>query len=386
MNSQSRPRSQRAAAQNHSFISARSTTAPAPPQDLPSTPPRQECPSVSTEVAAAAPAALAAAAAVESPSLAGSTPVRNNRENNDIGTGPVVAAAAAPTVPTSVQVQRRRSPTFSVASSISFGASAAAAGAAAAMDIDNESTTSTATGNTANSTVIHQDDEADINQMAEADANAVGDGNDSDCEHDGGNAFASERDWEHLIDDLQDEENDDGRTIMLEGAPPGWVPPGPPDNFTLPAPKDTCPPWDEFNTAENNPGGWSSYMYQPRYTTANKYKGHYTPTGATVVPADDDGNRTVALWDVKYSSWSTSSSTPHRHGAGRDNIIPDERKGRLDAEVLEKMDLTKKRMEEKDFLFLHQLICPIIDPSKSGIERGTTQIMATCTLSVLGCR
>jgi len=87
------------------------------------------------------------------------------------------------------------------------------------MDIDNESFTSTAT--TSSITIIHQDDEADINQMAEADANAVGDGNDSDCEHDGGNAFSSERDWEHLIDDLQDEENDDGRTTILEGAPPG---------------------------------------------------------------------------------------------------------------------------------------------------------------------
>ena len=234
------------------------------------------------------------------------------------------------------------------------------------MDIDNASTTSTTT--TATLTVIHQDEEGDILELAEADANAMGDGNESDCEHDGGNVFTSERDWEHLLDDLQDEENDDGRTTILEGAPPGWEPFGPPDNWSPPAPKDTCPSWDEVNTAENNPAGWSSFTYQARYNKSGKYIGHRTPSGATVVPAGADGKRTVAGWDVQYNNWTTSSSSPHRHGAGKDNLIPDERKGCLDKEVLTKMGLTKKRLEEEDFLFLHQLILPIGEPSKSGID------------------
>jgi hypothetical protein len=48
--------------------------------------------------------------------------------------------------------------------------------------------------------------------------------------------------------------------------------------------------------------------------------------------------------------------------------FPENRKGRLDYKLLKRMKLTKKRIVEGDALFFFQLLLPIGDPKKPGIE------------------
>ena len=55
------------------------------------------------------------------------------------------------------------------------------------------------------------------------------------------------------------------------------------------------------------------------------------------------------------------------HRVGCDNMFPDDRKGRLNPDLLEMMGLTSERMQECDALFFYQLLLPICDPSKSGV-------------------
>ena len=50
------------------------------------------------------------------------------------------------------------------------------------------------------------------------------------------------------------------------------------------------------------------------------------------------------------------------------NLFPNERKGSLDVDVLKKLGMKKKVLDEDNFLFFYQLILPICDPKKSGVE------------------
>jgi len=236
------------------------------------------------------------------------------------------------------------------------------------MDIDNESiSTYDSLATSTAGTVAHQDSDENIRRMGNDDLNAVGDGGESDCEHGGGDLFACERE---LADMDEPAPEDDGPPPFIsgaiEGAPDGWEKPGPPPNYVPPPPRDSCPSWDEINTSEKNPGNWSSHFYQARYI-AGKYKGHFSPTGATVVPPDDGGKRTVDGWDVTYGPWTSSCDAPYRNGAKKDNIIPAERKGGLDGGKLKTMGLSKERMKNNDAAFFHQLLFPFCDPSQSGI-------------------
>ena len=49
-------------------------------------------------------------------------------------------------------------------------------------------------------------------------------------------------------------------------------------------------------------------------------------------------------------------------------MFPTDRKGRLDKDLLKKMGLTKERMQNGDALFFYQLLFPICNPKRSGIE------------------
>ena len=237
------------------------------------------------------------------------------------------------------------------------------------MDIDNASISTTGTAGTLGTIV--QDGDNLIESLGTADLKKTGDGGDSDCEHEDGQLFISERDEDNIFEPAEkiiedDDVDNDELPPMLIGVPDGWEKPGPPPDWTPPLPKvgTDCPDWDDVD----NPGDWDPYSYQARYSSkTGKYKGHRTPTGATVVP-EVDGARTVNGWSVTYDgSWTSSANTPHRHGASEGNILPDERDGQLDGEYYKKMGLTKERMQD-DYLFFHQLMFPICDPAKSGID------------------
>ena len=76
---------------------------------------------------------------------------------------------------------------------------------------------------------------------------------------------------------------------------------------------------------------------------------------------------------------TTNSSV--RTGTNKDDIVPEERRSVLDKELLIKMGLTEHRMKSQDALFFWQLIFPICDPLKSGIENDPQK--AFYTLKVL---
>jgi len=91
----------------------------------------------------------------------------------------------------------------------------------------------------------------------------------------------------------------------IPGAPNGWTPPGPPENYRGYLPKlDAGAPL--LFSEVDNPGGWSEFVFQPKYATERgrkKYVGHVTPAGAKVLPANDDGIREHDGWRFYYQGW-----------------------------------------------------------------------------------
>jgi hypothetical protein len=120
----------------------------------------------------------------------------------------------------------------------------------------------------------------------------------------------------------------------------------------------------------DNPGSWPQYCFRPVFngrSNSARYKHHALPTGAIPVPKNDEGIRKINGWSFHYNGW-TNSGTPHRHGATTADMFPESMDGCLDADVLKKLGLTKRRMQERDALFFLQLILPICNPALSGIE------------------
>ena len=122
----------------------------------------------------------------------------------------------------------------------------------------------------------------------------------------------------------------------------------------------------------DNPGKWSEFTYRPRFekTGEKKYVHHVLPTGAKPVPVNAEGKRIVDGWEFHYDKWisEAAANEKNRSGATSTAPFPESRKGRLDYDLLKKMKLTKKRLVEGDALFFLQLLLPIGDPKKSGIE------------------
>lgn len=147
-------------------------------------------------------------------------------------------------------------------------------------------------------------------------------------------------------------------------------------------PPEWLPPTQKTEQGEptfaevDNPGNWSQYIFRPEFgTTAPKqYKRHSLPTGAQPVPANSEGKRIVEDWEFHYKGWEAeadeegNSDSFGRAGATGDDMFPDSRKGQLDAVLLEKLGLTKERMQKGDALFFHQLLLPMCDPKMSGIN------------------
>jgi hypothetical protein len=62
------------------------------------------------------------------------------------------------------------------------------------------------------------------------------------------------------------------------------------------------------------------------------------------------------------------TSEKSQSGATNTAEVPECRKGQLDCDLLRQIKVTKKRTIEGDALFFLQLLLPIGDPKKSGIE------------------
>ena len=171
----------------------------------------------------------------------------------------------------------------------------------------------------------------------------------------------------------------------IPGAPDNWNPPSAPEDWTPPKPATGFdhPKFEDID----NPGGWSNYTFQAKYKRkGNKvtdYMYHALPTGATPVPLNKDGKRSVGGWEFHYQGWKLDENHPtkFRSGATKDDPFPECRKGSLDGAVLEKLGLDGGRMCEDDgapdSLFFFQLLLPI----STGIDddpRGVTCFRENC--------
>jgi hypothetical protein len=147
--------------------------------------------------------------------------------------------------------------------------------------------------------------------------------------------------------------NVEARCLELPGTPPDWIPP--PRKFDEP----------EFSTI-NNPGEWSEFTFRPEFNKSS-YLRHSLPTGCTPVPKNDQGIYKYGEWEFFYKGWENDDPNQFRCGASSANMFPASRQGCLDANLLRKLGLTKKRVTEQDALFFYQLLLPLCDTRRSGI-------------------
>jgi hypothetical protein len=103
-------------------------------------------------------------------------------------------------------------------------------------------------------------------------------------------------------------------------------------------------------------------------TGVKNYAHHSLPTRARPVPADQEGKQVVDGWEFQEEKWESDGMNKSRSGVTNTNTFPDHLKGRLDHDLLKRMKLTNKWIVEGDALFFFQLLLPIGDPKKSGIE------------------
>jgi hypothetical protein len=88
--------------------------------------------------------------------------------------------------------------------------------------------------------------------------------------------------------------------IQLLGVPDGWVPLGPPPNWTGYQPKGNASQAGDID----NPGGWSLYSFEAKKKKGEVYCSHFTPAGAMVVPVNEKGEREINGWTFHYNGWT----------------------------------------------------------------------------------
>lgn len=153
----------------------------------------------------------------------------------------------------------------------------------------------------------------------------------------------------------------------IRGSPNSWFLPAPPPGWSGYTPKHDAPL--AFEDVDN-PAGWSDFTFTPMYDKG-KYLGHSTPNGAQVVPENKNGERVVDGYTFHYRGYMPDAfdvATYNRTGAKYGDLKPDSRKGKLDESVLREHGLTEERIINDDALFFLQMLLPICDPKKSGIE------------------
>jgi hypothetical protein len=134
-----------------------------------------------------------------------------------------------------------------------------------------------------------------------------------------------------------------------------------------------------WTTALDNPGDWPEYAFKAKITKGDKkinklqaYSHNALPTGARPVPKNEEGVREHSGWRIEYKGWDPKDSADLaweevRSGATRKKLFPEERKGRLDYELLCKLGVNNAIINCDPLLF-YQLVLPLGDPSKNKLE------------------
>ena len=154
----------------------------------------------------------------------------------------------------------------------------------------------------------------DLDLLAKADNESVGDGGFSDAEGDrkferslleeGAQQASIER---RDNDNANIEENiidmDFNYTKSLPVTLEDWEPPQPPKGWEhKPDTKRGEPLFSEVD----NPGGWSPYTFRSKFTACGKkeaYMHHKMPVGAQVVPKNASNHREINGWRFHYKGW-----------------------------------------------------------------------------------
>jgi hypothetical protein len=80
-----------------------------------------------------------------------------------------------------------------------------------------------------------------------------------------------------------------------------------------------------------------------------------------------DGKHMVGPWELLNGGWKDLGSNSFQDGTSKVQPFPT-RCGKLDNNLLLWMGLTTQRMQNCDVLFFYQLLLPMYDPTKSGID------------------
>jgi hypothetical protein len=186
---------------------------------------------------------------------------------------------------------------------------------------------------------------------------------------------------------LRRDEPDDGAADGAEDADLGITETSTTPVLKIPEPPEgweaTCKRDEEHGEPPfhlvDNPGGWHEYTYRPVFSGTKsagnkKYEYHQLATGCRPVPADADGKRSVGGWDAYYDDdfaqylykkpdGMEDLHGPFREGAHKDDLFPERRQGKLDAEKLRSYGLTREIMEDEVVApaFFFNLILPFFD-------------------------
>lgn len=177
--------------------------------------------------------------------------------------------------------------------------------------------------------------------------------------------------------DIDLDPNDEGHestnsssTSAIEGAPPGWKEPGPPESFEGYVPKEGSGAPARFEDVDN-PAAWPPWVFRPKYDKQKKFTSFHTPAGAKVVPAGAGGKRVINDWEFFYDGWKPDAfdqQTYVRGNATRENIKPEDRESSLDVEYLKKFGCTAKTVKGRNFLWFLNLLLPVHETDETGIE------------------
>jgi hypothetical protein len=213
---------------------------------------------------------------------------------------------------------------------------------------------------------VERESEETIIQQAIQDLAEKGDGNDSDEE---GEECKIHQAFEEEVENMEFYEDGDGEEIFsIPGSPDGWAPPQPTPTFLGYQPKPNSGAPQDFDLVDN-PGGWSAFVFQPKYNKAGKYEGHFTPAGAKVTPINSEGVRAINGWQFHYSGFDGDEftwKTYRRVGATAADIKPADRGPKLDVSLLDKHGINVNTVNSP--IHFYQLLLPFCDPTKSGIH------------------
>ncbi len=111
------------------------------------------------------------------------------------------------------------------------------------------------------------------------------------------------------------------------------------------------------------------YSFEAKYKKGGVYCGHFTPSGAMVVPVNEKGEWEINGWTFHYNGWTPDAfdqGTYVRDDATQQNLKPNSRRESLDVNVLRKHSCDADCVRD-DPLFFYQLLFPFCPPETSGI-------------------